>query len=394
MSATPRPARVLIVHNRYQHRGGEDAVVESEFKLLNDAGHDVHLYERSNEEISESSKASLALQTLWSNKTTRDIHRLLDAQRIDVVHVHNTLPLVSPSVYWAAKKHGVPVVQTLHNFRLLCPQALMLRNDAPCEDCVGRIPWPGVMHGCYRNSRVQTAVLAGVVTAHRAIGTWSRHVSRYIALNEFCRERFVAGGLPANKIVVKPNFVDMPDHIDDKARKGFLFVGRLSREKGTRVIKDALLLSTLTERLKIIGDGPDRAAVDGLPGADLLGNCDSSTVYREMREAKALVMPSIWYENFPRTLVEAFACGLPVIASRLGAMATLIEHGETGILFDPGSPQALYDAMKWSLDNPNELRRMGLNAQQKYRSELTPTANLKKLREIYSSAMADRNTVQ
>lgn len=391
MSESDRPARVLIVHNRYQHRGGEDAVVESEFQLLRDAGHTVSLYERSNDDISSGGKVSLALQTFWSKRTTLEIGRLIEASKVDVVHVHNTLPLVSPSIYWVAARHRIPVVQTLHNFRLLCPQALMLRNDAPCEDCVGRVPLPGILHGCYRGSRAQTAVLAGMVTAHRAIGTWTKHITRYIALNRFCRDRFVAGGLPSERIVVKPNFVDIPLSAGEAPRQGFLFVGRLSREKGTQVIHDALQLGPLGEPLNIIGDGPERGVLEGIAGANLLGSLQPSSVYGEMRGARALIMPSIWYENFPRTLVEAFACGLPVIASRLGAMATLVDHGQTGILFDPGSPHGLRDAMLWCLKNPEAVEQMSKNARQKYEDELTPASNLKQLRAIYADAIADRS---
>lgn len=384
-----RPLRVIVAHNRYQQRGGEDAVVEAEVALLREHGHDVVEYQRDNHDLEHLPRAQAALQTMWSTRTTRDVGGLINAFKPDVLHVHNTFPLISPSIYWVARQHRLPVVQTLHNFRLVCPQALMLRDDKPCEDCVGKLPWRSVQHACYRGSRVQTGLLAGMVTAHRITGTWQHQVTRYIALNDFCRSRFIAGGLPADKIVTKPNFVDLPPP-GDQARSGFLFVGRLSLEKGIRVLVDAAQQAQLAEPIWVAGSGPESALLEGANGIQGLGAQTPDEVYARMRQTRALVLPSIWYENFPRTLVEAFACGLPVIASRLGAMAALIDDGKTGLLFEPGNSDDLTSKLRWLLEHPMETAAMGRHARQHYESALTGSANLEQILTIYRSAMAAR----
>jgi glycosyltransferase involved in cell wall biosynthesis len=282
----------------------------------------------------------------------------------------------------------VPVVHTLHNFRLICPQALMLRNDAPCEDCVGHVPWRGVMHGCYRDSRLQTGVLAGMITAHRVLGTWRDKVARYIALNEFCRQKFIQGGLPANRIVVKPNFVDAGPAPVSIKRLGALYVGRLSQEKGISVLANAMRRLQGRVGLTVVGVGPQADLLDNLPGVRLLGALPANEVMELMRHTQMLVLPSICYENFPRTLVEAFGCGLPVVASRLGGMAHLIDHDRNGLLFDAGSVNALAAAMDSLASDPQRCAEMGLAARQTYEESLTPEINYKMLMQIYEDALS------
>jgi len=381
-------ASILMVHNAYQQRGGEDAVVDAEIKMLRSYGHKVVEYRRSNEELNQMSRSSAALQTFWSRGTAHKVVELISLESIDVVHCHNTFPLISPAVYWAAARARVPVVQTLHNFRLICPQALMLRNEAPCEDCVGHVPWRGVMHGCYRNSRLQTGVLAGMITAHRVLGTWRDKVARYIALNEFCRQKFIQGGLPANRIVVKPNFVDAGPAPVSIKRLGALYVGRLSQEKGIRVLADAMRRLQGRVGLTVVGVGPQADLLANLPGVRLLGALPANEVMELMRHTQMLVLPSIWYENFPRTLVEAFGCGLPVVASRLGAMTHLIDHDRNGLLFDAGNANALAAAMDSLASDPQRCAEMGLAARQTYEESLTPEINYKMLMQIYEDALS------
>jgi glycosyltransferase involved in cell wall biosynthesis len=377
-----------MVHNAYQQRGGEDAVVDAEIKLLRSYGHKVVEYRRSNEELNKMSRSSAALQTFWSRGAAHKAAELITLENIDVVHCHNTFPLISPAVYWAAARARVPVVQTLHNFRLICPQALMLRNDAPCEDCVGHVPWRGVMHGCYRDSRLQTGVLAGMITAHRVLGTWRDKVARYIALNEFCRQKFIQGGLPANRIVVKPNFVDAGPAPVRIKRLGALYVGRLSQEKGISVLATAMRRLQGRVGLTVVGVGPQADLLDNLPGVRLLGALPGNEVMELMRHTQMLVLPSICYENFPRTLVEAFGCGLPVVASRLGGMAHLIDHDRNGLLFDAGSANALAAAMDSLASDPQRCAEMGLAARQTYEESLTPEINYKMLMQIYEDALS------
>jgi glycosyltransferase involved in cell wall biosynthesis len=377
----------LIIHNSYQHRGGEDAVVDTEIQLLRTHGHKVVEYRRSNDELTDLSSAQAAMQTFWSRRSVSGVAKLVAAEDIEVVHCHNTFPLISPAVYWAATRARVPVVQTLHNFRLICPQALMLRNEAPCEDCVGHVPWRGVMHGCYRGSRLQTGVLAGMITAHRVLGTWGGKVARYIALNEFCRQKFIQGGLPADRIVVKPNFVDAGPAPVSSNREGALYVGRLSQEKGISVLADAMRRLQGRVGLTVVGTGPRADLLTGLPGVTLLGALPGDQVLSLMRQAQMLVLPSICYENFPRTLAEAFGCGLPVVASRLGAMAHLIDHDRNGFLFDAGNANALATAMDSLASDPQRCSEMGLTARQTYEESLTPEINYKMLMQIYEDAL-------
>ena len=379
--------RVLIVHNVYQHRGGEDSVVEAEAELLLSRGHAVEFYFRNNDEIDIKPNLSLVGQMFWSSRTTKDIAGVIANFKPDVIHVHNTFPLISPSLYWAAAKASVPVVQTLHNFRLLCTQAMFLREGRVCENCLGHMPWRGAVHGCYRGSNAQSAVLAGMVTMHRAIGTWRNKVTRYIALNEFCRQKFIEGGLPAERIVVKPNFVDF-SLLPEIPRQGFLFVGRLSAEKGVDVLVKAVRQLNHAS-VRVAGVGPEAALLGNVAGLKALGALSSEVVRIEMSQSMALVLPSIWYENFPRTLVEAFGSGLPVIASRIGALAELIEDGVTGLLFESGSADDLAAKLKWAQQNPEHMRQMGRNARKKYEDEYTADQNYNQLIAIYCKVIEE-----
>jgi glycosyltransferase involved in cell wall biosynthesis len=221
---------------------------------------------------------------------------------------------------------------------------------------------------------------------HRAMGTYRNKVTRYIALNEFCRDKFVQAGLPADRLVVKPNFVEsvVPGRMQ---RERFLFVGRLSTEKGIATLPEAMQ-QIPSAKLRVAGDGPEAALLEGVEGVSRLGSLAGDAVREEMTRAMALVVPSIWYENFPRTIVEAFACGLPVIASRIGALAEIVEEGKTGLLFEPGNPRDLAEKMTWALDNPAEMRRMGDNARSIYEEKYTPERNYEQLMAIYKEAIA------
>ncbi|MGH8640270.1 MAG: glycosyltransferase family 4 protein [Burkholderiales bacterium] len=378
--------RVLVVHNRYQQPGGEDAVVDAEVELLRRHGHAVETYLRDNDELEKMKKMEAFTQALWSRRTSKDIARLVDAFRPDVIHVHNTFALVSSSLYWAAARAGIPVVQTLHNFRLMCVQAMFLHEGRVCEDCLGHLPWRGVARKCYRNSGLQSAALAVMLGVHRTIGTFRDKVTRYIALNEFCRKKFIEGGLPAPRISVKPNFVDVERPVEG-VRHGGLYVGRLAPEKGIAALMQALQeLPGVT--IDVIGVGPQQHEVEAHPQLNVLGWLTHGEIYERMRRASYLVMPSIWYENFPRTLVEAYANGLPVIASRLGALAELVEHGRTGLLFEPGSAHDLARHVAWAEAFPAKMRAMGEEARERYESEFTPERNYAQLAAIYQDAIA------
>lgn len=380
--------RILVVHNSYQWRGGEDVVAEMEIALLRQNGHEVQTYSRHNNVIESMSKVAVAQETLWSMRTMNDLGKCITAFNPDLIHVHNTFPLVSPSLFWTAAKRNLPVVQTLHNFRMLCPQAMLLRNQRVCEDCIGTLPWRGVVRKCYRNSTAQSAVLVSMLALHRALGTYRHKVSRYIALNRFCRDKFVEGGLPRDRISIKPNFVDNPAPIDTP-RAGGLFVGRLSQEKGIDVLRGAL------ERLPgkiidVIGEGPESDRVQIHARLRGLGVKTRSEIMAHMQRSSYLVVPSIWYETFGLVLVEAFACGLPAIATRLGAMQELIDDGRTGLLFTPGSSVDLANKIAWAESHPEEMLRMGRNAREEYLEKYTPQRNYEQLMEIYRLALSDQ----
>ncbi len=380
--------KILLAHNAYLHRGGEDAVAEAEAELLSRHGHQVLLYRRDNRDLAEMGKAQAAADTLWSRRTEAEVGELLRAERPDIVHAHNTFPLISPSLYWAANAAGVPVVQTLHNFRLMCPQAMLLRDGQVCESCVGRLPLPGIVHACYQGRRAQTAVLSGMLVLHRALGTWAHKVQRYIALNDFCRDKFIAGGLPAERMAVKPNFVDLPAP-PEGPRQGLLFVGRLSPEKGVAVLVQAAA-ELAPGALRVAGTGPEAARIAGQPAITALGTLDGPQVAAEMAQAVALVIPSLWYENFPRTLVEAYACGLPVLASRLGALAELVEDGVTGLLVAPGDAADWLAKMQWALAHPERMAVMGRAARARYERDYAPEVNHGQLMDIYREAIQAR----
>ena len=382
--------KILMVHNAYQQRGGEDSVVESEVALLRENGHEVHLYERHNDDVDQGPKWRLAAGALWSFRTVRDAHALIAEFKPDVMHVHNTMPLVSPSVYWAARKMGVPVVQTLHNFRLLCPQAMFVREGKVCEDCLGKVPWRSVMHKCYRDSLTQSAVMASMLTAHRMLGTYDFKVNRFIALNEFCRSKLIEGGLSAERIQIKPNFVDWQPVPCWDQRVGGLYLGRLTPEKGVDVLLRALQSRQQpASRLTVIGNGPMEAQVAAALGSDYLGFLSLSAIWGHLAKASFLVVPSVWYEGFPRTIIEAFASGVPVIASRLGSLAEVVDDGRTGLLFKPGDVEDLAAKLAWAESHPEEMIRMGRAAREEYETRYTPERNYAELIEIYRSAMAE-----
>jgi glycosyltransferase involved in cell wall biosynthesis len=394
--------RILLVHNRYQQRGGEDQVFETERAILEARGHQVQTLEFDNASIpaqhSPLVAARLAAGTVWSRSAAARVTEAVREHPAEVVHFHNTFPLVSPAAYYAARRAGAAVVQTLHNYRLLCPNALFYRDGAPCEDCLGRrISWPGILHACYRDSRTQTAAVAAMQAVHRAVGTWRGAVDAYIALTEFGRWKFIEGGLPPERIEVKPNFIHFEGSPLDQERRGYLYVGRLDETKGIATMLDAWRALPDLEALRIAGDGPllgdVSKAASQLPNATALGRLSRSEVLMEMAVARALVFPSRWYEGFPVTIAEAFASGTPVIASRLGAMAELVEDRRTGLLFEPGNASDLATKVAWAAANPADMAAMGGAARAEYEAKYAPERNYDLLMEIYERATARRKKV-
>jgi glycosyltransferase involved in cell wall biosynthesis len=340
---------------------------------------------------------TLVKATLWNQAVYRELRALIRRERPQVAHFHNTFPLISPAAYYAARAEGVPVVQTLHNYRLLCPNALFFREGRVCEDCLGKtFPWPGVAHACYRGSRPASGTIAAMLSAHRTLGTWKGAVNLYIALTEFARRKFVEGGLPSEKIVVKPNFVH-PDPGMGQGRGDYvLFVGRLSKEKGLDTLLAAQEQLGKEVQLKLVGDGPLAPRVAEAARRqklEWLGQLPKDQVLGLMKEARALIFPSLWYEGFPMVIAEAYAVGLPVIASDLGSMSSLIDHRRTGLRFRPGDPKDLAAQVRWAVAHPAELGLMRRAARAKFEAEYAAERNYQLLLEIYERATHNKQHV-
>lgn len=387
--------RVLSIHNAYQIRGGEDESRASEEQLLRDHGHKVDIYQDTNDRISTLNPAQLAAKTIWSTEAYQAVKAHLRKHRVDVVHVQNFFPLISPAVHHAAKDAGVPVVQTLRNYRLLCPNGLFFRQGNVCEDCLGKvIPYPAVIHRCYRESRSASAAVAAMMVTHRALKTWTDTVDCFIALTEFARQKFIEGGLPAHKITVKPNFVNPDPQVGQGDGGYMIYVGRLSVEKGLDTLIEAWRHLKIEMPLKIVGDGPLSElviqATQELNTIEWLGRKPMKDVHDLMGNAMALVFPSKWYETFGRVGAEAFAKGTPVIASKIGAIAELIDHGNNGLYFHPGDAKDLATQVQWLATNPDKQVRMRYEARTKFEDNFAASQNYQRLIEIYRSAIDNK----
>lgn len=385
--------KILLVHNSYQLPGGEDVVYQRERDLLTAHGHEVVEYWRSNAEIENYSaweRLGLAPRTIWSAKSRREFSGLLRSSKPDVVHVHNTFMVISPSIYSACREQHVPVVQTLHNYRLLCPAATFFRDGKPCHDCASHLGH-SVVHACYRGSRTATATVALMTAWHRRVGTYSMLVDRYIALTEFSRSNFLAGGFDPAKITVKPNFVDDPGERPNDGSYA-LFVGRISHEKGVRTLLEAWRRLPQPIPLRLAGSGPmaaelSAAAAELGPQVQYLGQMPQDQLMELMKGARFLIFPSELYENFPLTLAESFACGVPVIASDLGAMQEIVKHESTGLLFRAGDPTDLASKVSHAWSNREGMQKLGRRARQEYETKYTPELNYSMLRNIYDGVL-------
>ncbi len=378
--------KILVAHNRYRYRGGEDTVVDAEVDLLRRNGHEVLVYLRDNEELSRMKNHHAALQTLWSHKVVADVTALSEKFRPELIHSHNTFPLISPSLYSVATRLNVPIIQTLHNFRLICPQATLLRNGVHCADCVGHLPWRAIVHRCYRNSLSQSAVSSSMIMLHRLLRTWHTKVTRYIVLNQLCRDKFIAGGFPFDLFRIKPNFVDSANEPEWVHRSGGIFIGRLSEEKGLKVLAEALL-QLPDSQIDVYGKGILQTFVEATSSFNYKGFHGADELQAYLRQAAYLVIPSTGVESFGLVAIEAFAAGTPVIASAHGGLREIVVHGKTGLLVEPGNSEALARAIAFAEDHPDEMKVMGREARQAYLSRYTPDINYRQLMSIYREAI-------
>lgn len=386
--------KILTVHNRYKYRGGEDESREAEDALLTRNGHEIRQIVFDNAQIDSRNAFKTGLQATWSPSSYTRIRESIKLWRPDILDVHNFFPLCSPSVYYAARRLGVPVAQTLHNYRLLCPGANFYRNGTACEDCANRlVPWPGVLHACYRGSTLETGAVAMMLTAHKLMRTWSRMVSVYFVPSEFAKRKFVENGLPESLMVVKPNFVADPGGPGNGGDK-FLYAGRLSPEKGISTLLSAIARSQSPEaRFQIVGDGPLESAVREACLRDkrisYLGRLALHDVLAEMANSRAVIVPSECYETFGRAAAEAFALGTPVICSSVGAVAEIVDNGTSGFHFQPRDPGDLARVIDEVCADTGRLASMRIRARAEYEAKYTPERNYQIIVDGYRKAMRD-----
>lgn len=388
--------KVLLAHNRYQDRAGEDLSFDADRRLLVENGVEVAEYIRDNREIERVGvlgKLRIAAETSWAAAAKAELRELIQERRPDIAHFHNTFPLISPASYRACREAGIPVVQTLRNFRIFCAPGVFFRDGHICEDCVGkRVVWPGVVHACYRSSRPKSAAVGLMQTIHHSMHTWSSLVDAYIVPSRFMLTKLSECGLPADRIHVRPDVVEVEPGDDLQREEWGLFVGRLTIEKGIGTLLEAArAVEGLT--MKVVGTGPledalrDSVSREGLAArVGFLGSLSYEPTMALLRRARFLIVPSESYETFGRVAVEALACGTPLIASRLGALKEIIEPGSTGVQFRPGDPDDLAAVIRWAMANPRQMAEMGRRGRKSYERRYAPGAALGSLIDIYDRA--------
>ncbi len=387
--------KVLSVHNYYQQGGGEDRSFEAEVSLLREFGHDVVTYIRHNDEVNQLSKIRVALGTTWSRRARQEVRAILKKHKPEVMHCTNIFPLISPSIYSVAQRERTAVVQSLRNYRLICVNSSFYRNGKVCEAClVKKSPLSGVIGGCYRGSRAASLAVATNVWSHKKLGTWKNKVDQFFTPSEFTREKYIEAGLSASKIAVKPNFLESDPGLGCGSGNYALFVGRLAPEKGVDTLIEAW--NEIGERLplRIVGDGPDRQMVQRAaqqnPAITWEKEQSLNDVYELMKGATLVVVPSRWYETFGRVIMEAFACGTPVLVSRLGAMQELLGDESCGRFFEHSDSRSLSTELLKMLANPQQLAEMKIAAREAYLRLYTPAENHRQLINIYEMAIAKR----
>ena len=393
MKSVHKP-KILLVHNYYQIQGGEDTVVANEKKLLENHGHEVMLYTRHNSELKKFNivrKLALPFTTIFNPRTYKDIKGIIERESIDIVHVHNTLNLISPAVYYAAVKCGVPVVQTVHNFRLLCPGATFYRDGHICEECVNKGLLSAVRHRCYRGSRIETLICAVSTHIHRVTGILGK--INYIALTQFNKEKLLQNKrIDPDRVFIKPNFTFLADDGYPWEKDNFyIFIGRIEELKGVDLLTDAFI-KMKDKRLKIAGDGPlmeklrEKCSSSGSNNIEFLGRIDHSELMKEIKKAKAVIVTSQCYEGFPMAMVEAFSTGTPVIGGNIGNVGDLIEDGITGLKFTYNSSDSLIDAVnKYELIEDKDFHN---RIKDRFEREYSVEINYAKLDRIYNCILA------
>ena len=362
-------------------------MVEDESRLLQDAGHEVSVWAPEPRALGELDQLRLGASAVWSRAAVAQVRRIIRQRGIEVVHVHNLFPTLSPAVLRAARAEGAAVLVTLHNYRLMCLPANLLRDGKVCESCVGRLPWRGVQHACYRDSRLGSAALATSLSLHRAIRTYS-DVTRFLAVGEFVRKKHIEAGIPASRISVKPNFTWPVPHRGGPGDY-FLFLGRLASEKGVDTLLRTWSLLGSDARLVIVGEGPQGESLRTVApeGVEFRGEVPPAEVAGILEGARALLVPSRWYEAAPRTIIEAYAAGVPVVASRFGALPELVQEDVTGFLAQPDDAESWADQIR-ALGEDATSERLGHGALGLWSERYSPQRGLEGLERAYQNAIA------
>lgn len=388
--------KIVYCHNYYRLRGGEDISFESDLQLLRERGHTVIPFIRENAHINDSKPLSMAANTVWNRSTHKEMLDLLRAESPDVLHCNNLFPQISVSVYSAARKLKVPVVQALRNYRSFCANSFFFRDGHICTSCLGSTAsWQGIRYACYRDSRLATSVVVATQLFHRLVKVRTKLVDAFFTPTQFAREVHIRGGFPSESLFVRSNFVATDVGMNPQRGKNAVFIGRLSGEKGLATVLEAWQKNRIDIPLIIIGDGPDRAALEakaaGNPKIVFTGQLSTPSVTQQLTNARVLIMPSIWYETFGRTMAEAFAQGIPVIASRLGTMIELVDNGRNGFLFEPGNANELADAMQsfLALDEQQSMQ-MRLEARETYCQRFSPEVSYQMLLKVYEYALRNK----
>jgi len=390
--------KVLLGHNFYRSSApsGEDGVYRNERKLLEDNGVEIIAYEKFNDDLDDSTLAKrikIALDGAWSSQSYQELTALIKSSKPDVVHFHSLFPQISPSAYAACYDSGVPVVHTLHNYRPICPGAMLIRDGKPCEDCVGTNLLPSLQHKCYRDSLLATGANAWQITRNRWAGTYQK-VNKYIALTEFAASRYVKAGFDKDSLVVKPNFLPSKSTVSRDTESTYaVYVGRLSEEKGVRTLLNAWV-KTGGLSLKVLGDGPLRNELElfakekGL-NVEFLGFMPNDQALDVIANAKLQIIPSEWYEGFPMVVLEAYALGVPLVISRIGSLEEVVQEGKTGLKFTPGDEDDLAEKVNDLISDESLLSKMKANAQELFKNNYTADANFKMLMAIYQQVIEE-----
>ena len=378
--------KILQVHNYYKIPGGEDQVVANEKRLLEENGHEVYTYYRQNSTIDQYSKwqkIKLIKDTTWSSSSYADFDKLLGTIKPDICHVHNFMPLITPAVYSACQAHKIPVAQTLHNYRLICTNGLFMRDGNICEDCLSKSPYGAVKKKCYRDSYLQTYAVARMLDKHTKRKTWQDNIDAYFCLTEFAKSKFISHGLPEQKLHVKPNFVELNESRNKIITEDYLvYVGRLESNKGIEIFSQ--IAQDLAIPLKVVGNGPLIESIRNLPNIEVLGALPHQSTLDLISGAKALIFPSLSYEGMPMTILEAFSLKTPVVSSNIGAMKTIINHQQNGLLFDSNSAEDLLDKIKLILGDNGLDKNLTQAAFEDYKNNYSKTANYKLLIDTYT----------